>query len=115
MKVLGITTIGAAAFLLAAGGTLAQSRVDQPQLDGSSAEPAADLRAVEGKVVDLERRPDMVTMLKLDNGTSLQVAAESQGPGQPAQVGDSITARYAEGGGRDKIATQVRVIETQAP
>ena len=57
----------------------------------------------------------MVTMLKLDNGTSLQVAAESQGPGQPAQVGDSIMARYAEGGGRDKIATQVRVIETQAP
>jgi hypothetical protein len=115
MKVLRITTIGAAAFLFAAGGTLAQSRVDQTQLNGASAEPAADLRAVEGKVVDLERRPDMVTMLKLDNGTSLQVAAESQGPGQPAQVGDSITARYAEGGGRDKIATQVRVIETQAP
>ncbi len=32
------------------------------------------------KVVDLERRPDMLTMLKPDNGTSLQVAAESQGP-----------------------------------
>jgi hypothetical protein len=115
VKVLGITTIGAAAFLLAAGGTLAQSRVDQTQLDGSAAEPAADLRAVEGKVVDLERRPDMVTMLKLDNGTSLQMTAESQGPGQPAQVGDSIMARYAEGSGRDKIAMQVRVIETQAP
>jgi len=115
MRVLRITTIGAAAFLFAAGGALAQSRVDQTQLNGSSAEPAADLRAVEGKVVDLERRPDMVTMLKLDNGTSLQVAAESPGPGQPAQVGDSIMARYAEGGGRDKIATQVRVIETQAP
>jgi hypothetical protein len=114
MRGLRITTIGAAAFQFAAGGTLAQSRVDQTQLNGSSAEPAADL-PVEGKVVDLERRPDMVTMLKLDNGTSLQVAAESQGPDQPAQVGDSIMARYAEGGGRDKIATQVRVIETQAP
>jgi hypothetical protein len=57
----------------------------------------------------------MVTMLRLDNGASLQATAESQGPGQPAEVGDSIMARYAEGGGGDKIATQVRVIETQAP
>lgn len=54
-------------------------------------------------------------MLKLDNGASLRVTPESQGPGQPAQVGDSVMARYAEAGGRDKIATQVRVIETQAP
>lgn len=110
-----ITTIGAAALLLTAGGTLAQSRLDQTQLSGSASEPAADIRAVEGKVVDLERRPDMVTMLKLDNGASLQVTAESEGPGQPAQVGDSIIARYADSGGRDKIATLVRVIETQAP
>ena len=77
--------------------------------------PAVGLWAVQGKVVDLERRPDMVTMLRLDNGASLRATADSQGPGQPAQVGDSIMARYAESGGRDKIATQVRVIETQAP
>ena len=32
-----------------------------------------------------------------------------------AELGDSIIARYAEGGERDKIATLVRVIETQAP
>jgi hypothetical protein len=115
MKLVKITTIGVAALLLTAGGTLAQSRLDQTPLSGSSSEPAADIWAVEGKVVDLERRPDMVTMLKLDNGASLQVASESQGPGQPAQVGDSIIARYAESGGRDKIATLVRVIETQAP
>ena len=115
MNLLKITTIGAAALLLTAGGTLAQSRFDQTQLNGSSSEPAADILAVEGKVVDLERRPDMVTMLKLDNGTSLQVTSESQGPGQPAQVGDSIIARYAESGARDKIATLVRVIEMQAP
>lgn len=56
-----------------------------------------------------------MTMLRLDNGASLQVTPESQGPGQPAQVGDTIIARYAESGGRDKIATLVRVIETQAP
>ena len=110
---LKFTTIGTAALLLTAGGTLAQSRLDQTQLAGS--EVAADVWAVDGKVVDLERRPDMVTMLKLDNGASLQVAPESQGPGEAAQVGDSIIARYAESGGRDKIATQVRVIETQAP
>ncbi len=115
MNLLRITTIGAAALLLTAGGTLAQSRLDQTQLTGSPSEPAADIRAIEGKVVDLERRPDMVTMLKLDNGASLQVASESEGPGQPAQVGDSIIARYAESGGPDKIATLVRVIETQAP
>ena len=115
MNLLKITTIGAAALLLTAGGTLAQSRSDQTQLNGSSSEPAADIWAVEGKVVDLERRPDMVTMLKLDNGASLQVTAESQGPGQPAQVGDSIIARYAASGGPDMIATLVRVIETQAP
>jgi len=114
-KVLKISTIGVAALLLTAGGTLAQSRVDQTQLNGSSVEPVGDMRAVEGKVVDLERRPGMVTMLRLDNGASLQVTPESQGPGQPAQVGDSIMARYADSGGGDKIATQVRVIETQAP
>jgi hypothetical protein len=115
MKRLKVSAIGAAALLLSAGGTLAQSRVDPTQLGGSYAEHGGDIWAVQGKVVDLERRPDMVTMLKLDNGASLQVTAESQGPGQPAQVGDSIMARYAESGGRDKIATQVRVIETQAP
>lgn len=115
MNLLKITTIGAAALLLSAAGTLAQSRSDQTQLTGSSSEPPADLWAVDGTVVDLERRPDTVTMLRLDNGTSLQVTPESQGPGQPAQVGDTIIARYAESGGRDKIATLVRVIETQAP
>jgi hypothetical protein len=114
-NLLKTTTIGAAALLLTAGGTLAQSRLDQTQLDGSSSEPATGIRAVEGKVVDLERRPDLVTMLKLDNGVSLRVASESQGPGQPAQVGDSIIARYAESDGRDKVAMQVRVIEMQAP
>jgi hypothetical protein len=112
---LKITTIGAAALLLTASGTFAQSRFDQTQLNGSSSEPAADILAVEGKVVDLERRPAMVTMLKLDNGASLEVTSESQGPGQPAQVGDSIIARYAASGGPDMIATLVRVIETQAP
>ena len=115
MKLLNASATGAAALLLTAGGTLAQSRVDQTQLSGSYADPGADIWAVQGKVVDLERRPDMVPMLRLDNGASLQVTPESQGPGQPAQVGDSIMARYAESGGRDKIATQVRVIETQAP
>ena len=115
MNLLKTTTIGAAALLLTAGGTLAQSRFAQTQLNGSSSEPAADILAVEGKVVDLERRPDMVTMLKLDNGASLEVTPESQGPGQPAQVGDSIIARYAASGGPDMIATLVRVIETQAP
>jgi hypothetical protein len=115
MNLLKITTIGAAALLLTAGGTLAQSRVDQTQLNGSSSAPAADILAVEGKVVDLERRPDMVTMLKLDNGASVEVTPESQGPGQPAQVGDSIIARYAASGGPDMVATLVRVIETQAP
>jgi len=115
MNLLKITTIGAAALLLTAGGTLAQSHFDQTQLNGSSSEPAADILAVEGKVVDLERRPDMVTMLKLDNGASLEVTPESQGPSQPAQVGDSIIARYAASGGPEMIATLVRVIETQAP
>jgi len=115
MKRVKASAIVAAALLLTAGGTLAQSRVDQTQRSGSYAEPGVDIRTVEGKVVDLERRPDMVTMLRLDNGASLQVTPGSQGPGQPAQVGDLIMARYAESGGRDKIATQVRVIETQAP
>jgi hypothetical protein len=115
MKLRTISAMGAAALLLTAGGTLAQSRVDQTQLNGSSVAPRTDIWAVQGKVVDLERRPGMVTMLRLDNGASLQATAESQGPGQPAEVGDSIMARYAEGGGGDKIATQVRVIETQAP
>jgi hypothetical protein len=110
-----ITTIGAATLLLSIGGALAQSRPDATQLTGSSSEPATDSRVVDGKVVDLERRPDMVTMLRLDNGASLRVARESQGPGEPVQVGDSIIARYQDNGGREKVATLVRVIEMQAP
>ena len=39
MRVLRITTIGAAAFLFAAGGTLAQSRVDQTQLNARPRNP----------------------------------------------------------------------------
>lgn len=108
-----ITTISAAALLLATGGTLAQSRPDPTQLTGSP--PLAETRMVDGKVVDLERRPDMVTLLKLDNGTSLQVTPESAGPGEPAKVGDMIVARYEDSGRPDKIATLVRVIESQAP
>jgi hypothetical protein len=114
MNPLKITAIGTAALLLTAGGTFAQSRFDQTQLTGS-AEPTADVRAMDGKVVDLERRPDMVTMLKLDNGALLRVTEEAQGPGPGAQVGDTIVARYAESDQRDKVATLVRVIETQAP
>ncbi|HSE04978.1 MAG TPA: hypothetical protein VLK35_12565 [Methylomirabilota bacterium] len=113
VKPLTIPMIGAAALLLTAGAPFAQSRLDATQLSG--AEVAADIRAVDGTVVALERRPDMVAMLKLDNGTSLQVAPESQGPGEAVQVGDAVIARYAEVGARDKVATLVRVIETQAP
>jgi hypothetical protein len=115
MNLVKITTIGAAALLLTAGGTLAQSRIDQTTLAGPPSEPAPPVWTVGGKVVDLERRPDMVTMLNLANGASLRVTPESEVPGQPAQVGDAIIARYTEGGGPDKIATLVRVIETQAP
>ncbi|MGH7420516.1 MAG: hypothetical protein ACREI4_02715 [Candidatus Rokuibacteriota bacterium] len=108
-----VTTIGAAAvLLLSAGGTLAQARLGQ--LSDSSLQPV-DAWMVAGKVVDLDRRPDMVTMLKLDNGTSLRLTQESAGPGQRVQVGDSIVARFEETGTRDKVATLVRVIETQAP
>ena len=111
-----VTTLGAAALLLTSGGTLAQSRVDQTQLVGERPASAADIRAVDGTVVALERRPDRVTMLKLDNGTSLHMRVpEGTGPGQEVQVGDSIVARYEEAGRPDKIATLVRVIETQAP
>ena len=110
-----ITTLGTAVLLLSVGGTLAQSHPDATQLTGSSAEPAAAAQVVDGKVVDLERRPDMVTMLRLDNGASLRVGPESQGPGEPARVGDSIIARYHEDGGHEKVATLVRVIEMQAP
>lgn len=113
VRFLTIPTIGAAALLLTAGAPFAQSRLDTPQLSG--AEVAADIRAVDGTVVDVERRPDMVTMLKLDNGASLRVTPESQGPGETAEIGDTVIARYAEVGGRDKVATLVRVIETQAP
>ena len=109
-----VATIGAAALLFSAGGTLAQARLDQTQLAEPSP-PPVDTRMVDGKVVDLEPRSDMVAMLKLDNGTSLRVTPESAGPGQRAQVGDTIIARYEETGRRDKIATLVRVIETQAP
>lgn len=119
-----VTTLGAAALLFSAGGTLAQARLDQTQLAEPSPPPVdtrpvdtrpVDTRMVDGKVVDLEPRSDMVAMLKLDNGTSLRVTPESAGPGQRVQVGDTIIARYEETGRRDKIATLVRVIETQAP
>lgn len=113
VKSLTVTAFGAAVLLFTPAVPFAQLRLDTTQL--AETQVAADIRAVDGKVVDLERRPDMVTMLKLDNGASLRVTPESQGPGERAQVGDAVIARYAEVGGRDKVATLVRVIETQAP
>jgi hypothetical protein len=68
----------------------------------------------DGKVVDLGRHPNMVTMLKLDNGTALSVPAEGTGAGEEAKIGDTVVARYVDNGG-EKIATLLRVIETQAP
>jgi hypothetical protein len=106
-------TIGAAALMLSTGGALAQSRLDRTQL--SDAPPApADVRMADGKVVNLERHHDMVATLKLDNGISLTVPPEGTGPGQEAKIGDTVVARYFESGG-ERVATLLRVIETQAP
>ena len=107
-----IATIGAAALMLSTGGVLAQSRLDQT-LFSDAPPPLAEVRMADGKVVDLERHPDMVTML-LDNGTALTVPAEGTGPGEAAKIGDTVVARYVDNGG-EKIATRLRVIETQAP
>lgn len=108
-----IATIGAAALMLSTGGVLAQSRPDQTLLSDAPP-PLAEVRMADGRVVDLERHPDMVTMLKLDNGTALTVPAEGTGPGEEAKIGDTVVARYVDNGG-EKIATRLRVIETQAP
>jgi hypothetical protein len=107
-----ITTMGVTALVLAAGAALAQSNPDQTQLSG--APPPATHRGAVGKVTEIERHPDMVTMLKLDNGTALTVPPEAAGPGEPAKVGDSVVARYRDNG-RENMATLVRVIEMQAP
>lgn len=110
-----ITALGAATVLLSVGGTLAQPRLDQTQLTATPASPAGDVLTTDGRVVEIERRPDMVTRLRLDNGASLQVARESVGPGEAPQVGDEVIARYEEVGRRDKVATHLKAIELQAP
>jgi hypothetical protein len=107
-----ITTMGVTALVLAAGAALAQSNLDQTQLSGTS--PSATDRGAAGKVTEIERHPDMVTMLKLDDGTALTVPPEAAGPGERAKVGDSIVARYRDNGS-ENLATLVRVIEMQAP
>jgi hypothetical protein len=112
-KVPMLAAIGAAALAWSAGGALAQARLGQTQLTDVPP-PPVDVRMVDGKVVDLERRPDMVTMLRLDDGSSLAVPPEGEGPGERAKVGDSIVARYTESG-TGRVAMQVRVIETQSP
>jgi hypothetical protein len=105
--------LGAAAAMLLTGGALPQPRLDQTQLSDAQAAPA-DVRMADGKVVGVERRPNMVTMLKLDIGIRLTVPPEGSGPGERAQVGDSVVARYVDNG-RENIATLVHVIEMQAP
>jgi hypothetical protein len=106
-------TIGAAALMLSTGVAHAQSRLDQTQLSGAPP-PSVDIRMVDGKVVELERHRDMVTMLKLDNGATLTVPPEATGPGGEAKIGDAVVARYVENGGAP-VATLLRVIEMQAP
>jgi len=108
-----IATIGAAALMLSTGGVLAQSRLDQTQLSDARP-PLAEVRMAEGKVVDLERQPQMVTRLRLDNGPVLTVPANGTGPGAEAKIGDTVVARYVDNGG-EKVTTLLRVIETQAP
>lgn len=105
--------IGAGALLFSTGSTLAQSPLDQTQLSDAPP-PAADIRMADGRVVDRERRTDLVTMLKLDDGTSLTVPPEGSGPGEEAKVGDEVVARFFDSGG-ERIATQLRVIEVQTP
>ena len=112
-KLLKIATIGAAALMLSTGGVLAQSGLDQTQFSDAPP-PLAEVRMADGKVVGLERHPDMVTMLKLDNGTALTVPANGTGPGEEAKIGDTVVARYVDNG-VEKVTTLLRVIETQAP
>lgn len=104
---LSLLALIAAVVLAWSGGVLAQSRLDRPDI-------RPDIRMVDAKVMDIERRPHMVTMLLLDNGTSLNVPPEGEGPGERAKVGDTIVARYTETG-TGRLAMQVRVIETQSP
>lgn len=108
-----IAMLGAMAAALSAGWAGAQPRLDQTQL-AEGPPPVGDVRMVDGKVVDLERRPQMVTRLVLDNGAALTVPSEGTGPGDQARVGDNVIARYTDTGA-DKVATLVRVIELQAP
>lgn len=106
-------TIGAVAGMFALSGAVAQPRPDPTQLgEGSGA--SLDVRHTEGKVVDVHQAPDMVAMVELDNGVHLAVPPESTGPGVEPQIGDRVVARYVENGA-GKIATRLRVIETQAP
>jgi len=107
------TMLGATTVMLLTGGALAQPRLNQTQLSDAQAVPA-DVRVTDGKVVDVERRPDMVTMLKLDTGATLTVPPEGSGPGERPRVGDSVVARYVDNG-RENVATLVHVIEMQAP
>lgn len=105
--------IGAGALLFSTGSTLAQSPLDRTQLSDAPP-PAADIRMADGRVVDLERRPDLVTMLRLDDGTSLTVPPEGAGPGEEARIGNEVVARYFDRGG-ERITTHLRVIEVQTP
>jgi hypothetical protein len=108
-----IAALGVMAMTLSTGWALAQPRLDQTQL-ADSPPRLGDVRMVDGKVVDLEHRPQMVTLLTLDNGTSLTVPPEGTGPGNHARIGDTVVARYTDNG-TEKVATLVRVIELQAP
>ena len=69
-----IAMLGTMAATLSAGWAVAQPRLDQTQL-AEGPPPVGDVRMVDGKVVDLERRPQMVTRLVLDNGTAVALLA----------------------------------------
>lgn len=106
------TGVGVITAIVVLGSTPARSQ-DATQL-GQTLPQSSEVKIVEGKIVDLGRPRTEMTVVMLDNGTRLAVPAESAGPGEQAKVGDTVVARYVDNG-RDKVATLLKVIETQAP
>ena len=109
-----IVAIGAAASIPSGAPAFAQAQPGSasPALDPVS---PAEVRQIEGKVVEIERPDRRMALLRLDNGAALRVPEASRTPvGGDVKLGAPIVAQYVERG-QEKITTFLRIPEIEAP
>jgi len=106
---------GLALGLCWSGGASAQivAGIAEPEPTPATSE-APDSKQVEGRIMEIQQSGRTMTVLKLDNGQTLDLPETSRASAASPKVGDDVVAHFVDQDGRH-VATFVRVLEVEAP